>query len=522
MVYLGYVSLVLDLAAHLVWAARPHRSDSQSVLDADLQGRDQYVLSWCPPETQKCSECGGDSKHTGWCDERHIQESSNPLDQCMESWGMLCGHICPCTNDETGEVGVDFPLVYWFPAPPPGFVPPPAGLQNPQEQCPKDYTTTSCRDCEPLEGWCSKGERVGCPCREECPADDSEDKPSCSAEDCKGENGSCTIGHYKDCKCSDVQCPDPEKEILVCSDDICNGEDESKCTSDEYNGCKCYHLITPVAISHTAAEIDSDSKILNQLIEDMEAFYNKEEEASKPEVTCATKDYSKAIEVDSSFLDKLADKFCSDNDDGKERSKDLTAKDVSSSAYERYKFHFDYKPGKDCKTDCKAAFKSMTGTCQGIDSHSIQSSAKAEYECGASFSYKVTEPGPKLTQDGWQDRVCHDRDQFGSHGDVAEADLRRLLWFCGSTDGKAAIITADSDPYLVRIRYGSVPYQLKASWIDGCEGPEDSVNVRLPDGNSQHSCSRIFFNNWKKCNNGGAGGYIDYSCVRFDFRPHYD
>jgi hypothetical protein len=91
----------------------------------------------------------------------------------------------------------------------------------------------------------------------------------------------------------------------------------------------------------------------------------KQKEGDKPkdpEVECVNTDYSKAVSVDVSLMRRLANKFCS-GDKNKKRSQDLTAKDVSSSAYKNYKFHFDLDPGKNSKFDCNAVFKSITGKC---------------------------------------------------------------------------------------------------------------------------------------------------------------
>lgn len=138
-------------------------------------------------------------------------------------------------------------------------------------------------------------------------------------------------------------------------------------SQDEYNGCECYHLTKDYYTRRSKAQVQSDSKAIAKLVESMKKFYDEQgeedDEPKDPEVTCAGKDYSKAIEVDASFLNKLADKFCSGDTD-KKRSQDLTAKDVSSGAYEGYKFHFELDPGDNCKTDCKAAFKSMSGKCK--------------------------------------------------------------------------------------------------------------------------------------------------------------
>lgn len=87
------------------------------------------------------------------------------------------------------------PPIIPFPLPPPGFVVPPAGVPNPKTPCKEDYTKTSCKDCKALEGWCTVGDNAGCPCKEECPADDK--KPKCSDDGCKGDDkGACTIVCY--------------------------------------------------------------------------------------------------------------------------------------------------------------------------------------------------------------------------------------------------------------------------------------------------------------------------------------
>lgn len=137
---------------------------------------------------------------------------------------------------------------------------------------------------------------------------------------------------------------------------------------NEYKGCECSHLIDRITSTSTAKDIGEMQKNLVNLVKKMEDFYqnggdsDEEGEDIKPDVTCASKDYSDALSVDATFLNQLADKFCS-GDTNKKRSQDLTAKDVSSSAYADYKFHFELDPGKDCEMDCKAAFKSMTSTC---------------------------------------------------------------------------------------------------------------------------------------------------------------
>ncbi|KAL4802222.1 hypothetical protein BDV18DRAFT_164050 [Aspergillus unguis] len=421
-----------------------------------------------------------------------------------DCWGAAAVKSASAYQTRPAKTG-NPPLILPFPVTPVGFVAPPAAVPYPQKKCSEDFTENSCKDCEPLEGWCTTGENMGCPCREECPADGDEVYPSCSAEDCKGEQGACTIGRYKDCKCS-VECPDEDDWILVCSDEVCNAE-EDKCTTN-------------------------DEKSLAALVEDMEQFF-EEQDKEEIEATCASRDYSKALGIDTSFMNKLASKFC--EGDKKERSQDLTAKDIDSSAYEGYSFNFEMNPG-DCSTDCAAAVKSTFSRCQGIDSHTLQASASAKISsCDGTFSYKITAPekdddddddDETFTQNGWQNRVCHDRDQFGSHGDVHSSTLSQSAVGCLVRPDDRALLKPGSEPLVLKVEYGSTKYQLSMFWQDNCRSESETIDARFPgreDGTVKgDSCMQALVKNWKDCNNGGAGGYIDYSCVRYDFRPTWD
>lgn len=87
----------------------------------------------------------------------------------------------------------------------------------------------------------------------------------------------------------------------------------------------------------------------------------------KPTVTCSDKGYDKAIAVDVSFINSLADKFCK-GDANKERKMTFSGNDISSDAYKKYTFDLTYNPPQDvneqCDTDCIGAIKSMTASCK--------------------------------------------------------------------------------------------------------------------------------------------------------------
>ncbi|KAJ6026941.1 hypothetical protein N7499_005045 [Penicillium canescens] len=526
MVQLKHSLLALALACQLVWAIPKDSTGPGSIIEQRGGGfNDQYVFATCPNPPNKCSTCGGDSKKKGFCDNERGRGWWSDYNRCKQWHKEGCGLTCECVSEETGKPGSGLPLIIPFPPSPVGFIAPPAAVPNPKKVCNEDYTKNSCKDCKPLDGWCTVGDQAGCPCREECPADDK--KPDCSADDCKGEKGSCTVGHYKDCKCK-AECPKPEKEVLVCSDDTCKGKD-NKCTTGTNEGCECYELTSEIYTLGTKSEVESFEKVLTKLVDSMKKQDEEAEKPKDPEVKCSSTDYSKAVSVDVSFMSKLADKFCS-GDTSKKRSQDLTAKDVSSSAYKNYKFHFELDPGKNCKTDCKAAFKSMAGKCQGYDSHSIQPEASAKVDdCSASFSYKITvpdKPKPKpdtFTQHGLQERKCHTADQFGSHGDVRGSEISMAATGCAGISDDKAKLKAGSDPIELKSTYGSTKFKFTMSWIENCEG--DEQDARYPFGgahNLGNTCWQLLLDDWQKCNNGGAGGSIDYSCVRYDFRPSFD
>lgn len=87
----------------------------------------------------------------------------------------------------------------------------------------------------------------------------------------------------------------------------------------------------------------------------------------KPNVTCSDTGYDKAIAVDVSFINGLADKFCK-GDSNKERHMTLAGKDISSKAYRKYSFDLTYNPPENdddkCETDCAGAIKAMTASCE--------------------------------------------------------------------------------------------------------------------------------------------------------------
>jgi hypothetical protein len=129
------------------------------------------------------------------------------------------------------------------------------------------------------------------------------------------------------------------------------------------DGCACYELASVIFTIGSKSQAEKSEKIMAELSKYLKDHEGEGDQPKEPkEVKCSSTEYSKAVDVDISFMQKIADKFC-DGDMSKKRSQDLTNRDVSSSAYDKYKFHLEFDPGKNCKTDCKATFKSIIGKC---------------------------------------------------------------------------------------------------------------------------------------------------------------
>jgi hypothetical protein len=132
------------------------------------------------------------------------------------------------------------------------------------------------------------------------------------------------------------------------------------------NGCACHDLANLIFTLGSKSQTEKSEKIMVELAQYLKDHEGEGDKPNEPkEIKCSSTDYSKAVNVDISFMQQIADKFCG-GDMSKKLSQDLTNKDVSSSAYDNYKFHLEFDPGKSCKTDCKATFKSMIAKCMSL------------------------------------------------------------------------------------------------------------------------------------------------------------
>lgn len=98
---------------------------------------------------------------------------------------------------------------------------------------------------------------------------------------------------------------------------------------------------------------------INSVLASVPKLVEDSNKAAKPNVTCSSDDYTKAVNVDIVFMQSLANKFCNGTSD----SATLTNKDLGSTAYDGYSFQFDYTAWDDCTANCTEAYKAAISAC---------------------------------------------------------------------------------------------------------------------------------------------------------------
>ncbi|KAJ5216419.1 uncharacterized protein N7498_002826 [Penicillium cinerascens] len=434
---------------------------------------------------------------------------------------------CEC-GPKTGR-GIKPPLIIPFPPPPPGFILPPAGIPHPKnkDSCPEDFKETKCKDCKPVSGWCSEGPQTGCPCRDECPAEDSKDVPNCSSASCEGEKGKCTTGPYADCNCKDI-CPDNEEEFIDCASDHCKSEDLATCKEGDYKGCKC--LVATDDIINDDPGFEDAVKWWDQFID---VYSNIDKYAPKADTKCSSSSNTKAVAIEKSTAYKVGDKFCSDLDLSKETKKDLTTKDIGISNSDYYVFHFEYKPGKSCFSDCKSTIRSMV--CSGYDDHTIQPESKATFKCGSEYSFSFSvpdkakfptavsttmEPAKPTASLGQRTCFLESRRPASIYGGVRPDQYAAAADKACTAFSKHSKIEANNGrgSYVYRANDGPVPYWFNVGVNSLDNHSTCDQNLEDPLGDGSHKCSTILKDDvFKACNNGGRGGYIKVGCLVYSF-----
>lgn len=122
----------------------------------------------------------------------------------------------------------------------------------------------------------------------------------------------------------------------------------------DYKGCKC--LILADDIYDDDPGFDAAVKWWDEF---MDVYNNIDKYVPKADAKCASSSNTDAVAIEKSTAYKMGDKFCSDLDLSKGTKKDLTTKDIGVSNGNDFVFHFEYKPGKNCFSDCRNTIRSM-------------------------------------------------------------------------------------------------------------------------------------------------------------------
>jgi hypothetical protein len=182
------------------------------------------------------------------------------------------------------------------------------------------------------------------------------------------------------------------------------------------------------------------------------------------------------------------------------------------------------------------------GTNHGSAGDRMFVEAFVDVGCG-DFSWRVEappEPTPEPPRPTLESRVCRDAHK---HSDVHPdwVDMWAPMG-CNMDPARKTMKAGDKEIYWHPIGfYGGEWYQnYKISWIDGCTvATEQSIELPI-EGDGLIKCGQLLKDNYYYCkltaleyiqavyehplivldqtgNNGGAGGWIDAGCLRYDF-----
>ncbi|KAG8354468.1 hypothetical protein FVEN_g7825 [Fusarium venenatum] len=315
----------------------------------------------------------------------------------------------------------------------------------------------------------------------------------------------------------------------------------AKPTEGNSKGCKCNPKGEEVI---HVFDNDFENMILFAL-----GNLNGPDDPGEPEITCP----DEFSDVPSLFFGGVADGFCDyikDNfdDENKDllfdinggkipvlsrRSTELArrAPPEDRDNYLDYKFAVSWIPREgQCLFDrdnmCTEAFKMLIqeqpcGQNHGSAQNRMTVDAKIGVGCGE-FKWNVVapdepkpqpQPEPQPEPPALGSQECYDRH---SHRDVKDSDQGTQATIgCSNFAKDKKIKAGDNEVYWHPIGIaGPSHLNYKISWKEGCnQFEEQSLNDPV-DGETCYSLMRA---NYKSCNNGGAGGYRDAGCLRYEF-----
>lgn len=166
-----------------------------------------------------------------------------------------------------------------------------------------------------------------------------------------------------------------------------------------------------------------------------------------------------------------------------------------------------------------------------MNSHTIQPSGSADFDCGSSYSYKIQPPGESPSKTPPHDKLselhCHGADDFGDHADINPGFQNQYIgWACVGSAREESIMDENSDPVVFQTKTNDAPYYYSISWIKGCRGTKQSPytplgDYKFPGSDDKVTCTDLMRRNWKECINGGVGGWRDAGCLRYEFKAEY-
>ncbi|TDZ54000.1 hypothetical protein CTRI78_v006634 [Colletotrichum trifolii] len=198
-----------------------------------------------------------------------------------------------------------------------------------------------------------------------------------------------------------------------------------------------------------------------------------------------------------------------------------------SERYRDYRFYFSYTPKSgDCivpkETLCRNAYahlvKSSCGTNHASAGDRMSYAASIDVGCGK-FKWQVEKPKEPLPMPTLGRTQCHDKHKHPDvQGSLQDGSSKFGCKKYGHVKLKAGDKAIPWQAYYTWAYGMSTHMWYKVSWIEGCETGVGEQSVEFPvEGNKGINCASMMRANYKGCNNGGAGGYIDAGCLRYDF-----
>ncbi|KAL2859377.1 SGNH hydrolase-type esterase domain-containing protein [Aspergillus pseudodeflectus] len=108
---------------------------------------------------------------------------------------------------------------------------------------------------------------------------------------------------------------------------------------------------------------------------------------------------------------------------------------------------------------------------------------------------------------------------FDGHDDVHEDNLNYWArWLCQDQEATLYNMGPGSKEVFWRPEQSGVVMNFRIRWNEGCKTTQNDQSPRFPlHPREDVTCQKMFWENWRNCNNGGVGGWRDAGCLRYEF-----